>query len=70
MIPLDPVSARLFPSLARYARQVRRREILTIIGITLSVYVLGRDILSAYHGRVATQNMQAMVGPEGVTGEI
>jgi hypothetical protein len=28
----------------------------------LSVYVLGRDMLSAYQGRVATENMHDMVG--------
>lgn len=61
MKPLDDVTRRLFPSLARYARQVRRRELLALVGITLSAYVIGRDLLSAYQGRVATQNMGAMV---------
>ena len=60
--PLDAVSARLFPSLAAYARKVRRRELLALVGIILSAYVLGRDLLSAYQGRVATENMHDMVG--------
>jgi len=62
MKPLDDITCRMFPTLARYARKVRRREIVALIGIALSAYVLGRDLLSAYQGRVATQNMQAMVG--------
>lgn len=62
MKPLDPVTARCFPSLARYVRKVRRRDRLAFVGIVLSAYVLGRDLLSAYQGRVATQNMSAMVG--------
>ena len=61
MKPLDPIACRLFPSLAAYARKVRRRELLAFVGITVSVYVLGRDLLSAYQGRVATENMLAMV---------
>jgi hypothetical protein len=62
MTPLDPIHARLFPSLAAYAHRLRRRELLALVGIALSVYVLGRDALSAYQGRVATENMLAMVG--------
>ena len=62
MTPLDDVTQRLFPTLAAYARKVRRREILALIGTTLSAYIIGRDLLSAYQGRVATQSMQAMVG--------
>jgi hypothetical protein len=58
---LDPVSARLFPSLAAYARKVRRRELLALMGLALSAYIIGRDALSAYQGRVATENMLAMV---------
>jgi hypothetical protein len=61
MKPLDPVEARLFPTLAAYARKARRRSILALIGLTLSVYIIGRDVLSAYQGRVATENMQAVV---------
>jgi len=59
MRPLDPVEARLFPSLAKYARKVRRRGLLALIGIALSAYVLGRDVLSAYQGRVAASLMLA-----------
>ena len=61
MTSLDPVTQRMFPTLARYARKVHRRELLALVGITLSAYVLGRDALSAYQGRVATENMLAMV---------
>lgn len=60
--PLDPVTARCFPSLARYARKVRRREILALVGIVLSGYIVGRDVLSAYQGRVATEHMLGMMG--------
>lgn len=60
--PLDPVSAQCFPSLARYARKVRRREILALVGIVLAGYVVGRDALSAYQGRVATEHMLGMMG--------
>lgn len=60
--PLDPVTARLFPTLAAYARKVRRREIIALVGIALSLYIIGRDVLSAYQLRVAKENMSAMVG--------
>lgn len=59
---LDPIYARLFPTLARYAHQVRRRELLALAGLALSGYVLGRDLLSAYQGRVATEHMMGIVG--------
>jgi len=61
MKPLDPVSSSLFPSLAAYARKVYRRELLALVLIILSAYIIGRDALSAYQGRVATENMMAMV---------
>ena len=61
MKPLDAVSARLFPSLAAYARNVRRRELLALIGTALSAYVLARDALGAYQGRVATEGLHAML---------
>lgn len=62
MKPLDDITARMFPTLARYARTVRRRELLALAGIVLSGYVLGRDLLSAYQGRVATEHMMGMLG--------
>ena len=62
MNPLDDVTRRLFPTLARYARTVRRRERLALAGLVLSAYIIGRDVLSAYQGRVATEHMLAMVG--------
>jgi hypothetical protein len=62
MKALDPITVRLFPTLAAYTRKVRRRELLALIGITLSAYLLGRDLLSAYQSRAATENMTAMVG--------
>ena len=61
MTPLDPISARMFPTLAAYARKVRRRELLAMAGITLSAYVLGRDVLRAYREGIATENMLSMV---------
>ena len=61
MKPLDPISSRMFPTLAAYARKVRRRELLALVAIVLSAYVLGRDMLSAYQGRVAAENMLAVV---------
>ena len=61
MKPLDAVSSRLFPTLAAYARKVRKREILALVGIALSAYIIGRDMLSAYQGRIATENMLAVV---------
>lgn len=62
MKQLDDITARMFPTLAKYARTVRRRELLALTGIVLSGYVLGRDLLSAYQGRVATEHMMGMVG--------
>ena len=62
MKSLDPITQRMFPTLAAYAHKVRRRELVALVGITLSVYVLGRDLLSAYQSRVAAENMSAMVG--------
>lgn len=61
MKPLDSVSARMFPSLAAYAKKVRRRELLALVCIAISAYVLGRDALSAYRERVATEHMLAVV---------
>ena len=61
MKSLDPLQARLFPTLAAYARDLRRREILAFIGVALSAYIIGRDLLSAYQGRIATENMLAVV---------
>ena len=61
MKPLDPITCRLFPSLASYVRKVRRRELLAMAGITLSAYVLGRDVLRAYREGIATENMLSMV---------
>lgn len=61
MTPIEPVTARLFPTLAAYAHKVRRREILALVLTALSVYVLGRDALSAYQGRVATEGLHAML---------
>ena len=61
MKPLDEVTQRMFPRLAAYARRVRRRELLAMAGITLSAYVLGRDVLRAYREGIATENMLSMV---------
>lgn len=61
MKPLDEITARMFPTLAKCERQMRRRILSTTILSILAVYVLGRDLLSAYQGRVATQNMLATV---------
>ena len=61
MKPLDDITQRLFPTLAAYARKVRRRELIAMVGIVLSAYVLGRDMLRAYRDGVATENMLAMV---------
>lgn len=61
MKPLDEVTQRMFPTLAAYARRVRRRELLAMAGITLSAYVLGRDVLRAYREGIATENMLSMV---------
>lgn len=61
MKPLDEVSARMFPTLDRYARQVRRRSIFALIALTVSAYIIGRDVLSAYQMRVARENMATMV---------
>ena len=61
MKPLDEITQRMFPTLAAYARRVRRRELLAMAGITLSAYVLGRDVLRAYREGIATENMLSMV---------
>lgn len=62
MKKLDDVTLRCFPSLAAYIREVRRRELLALVGLVLSAYVIGRDALSAYQGRVATENMLGVIG--------
>lgn len=41
---------------------MRRRILIATLLSILAIYVLGRDMLSAYQGRVATQNMSAIVG--------
>jgi len=61
MKPLDPIQERLFPSLATYVRRVRWEEAIALILTVLSAYIIGRDILSAYQSRVATENMLAVV---------
>ncbi|MDE2258887.1 MAG: hypothetical protein KGK17_00970 [Betaproteobacteria bacterium] len=60
MKTLDEVSARMFPTLDRYARRVRRRSILALIALTVSAYIIGRDVLSGYQMRVAKENMAAL----------
>lgn len=62
MKPLDPVSRHMFPTLAATEDRMWWWRAVYIIGIILSAYILGRDLLSAYQSRVATENMQAMVG--------
>lgn len=61
-MPLDDVTRRCFPTLAACENRMRRRILFATLLSILAVYVLGRDLLSAYQGRVATQNMTAMVG--------
>lgn len=61
MSVLDPIHRRLFPSLARYETRLRRRSILALIGLAVSAWIIGRDMLSAYQGRVATEHMLAVM---------
>ena len=61
-MPLDPLYLQMFPTVARYLKRARRERILVVMAGVLSAYVLGRDLLSAYQGRVATENMHDMVG--------
>jgi len=62
MKPLDEITRRMFPTLAAQEDRMWWWRGVCIVGIILSAYVLGRDVLSAYQGRVATENMSAMVG--------
>lgn len=53
---LDPVSARLFPSLARHARKMKW---LGMLAIAVCVYMLGLHnglLLGTYRGRVADES--------------
>lgn len=62
MKSLDEISRRMFPTLAAQEDRMWWWRGVCIVGIILSAYVLGRDLLSAYQGRVATENMHDMVG--------
>ena len=62
MTPLDPVSSRLFPTLARYARRTRRlalvcsHALLFLAGMAVTFLWLG------YHQYVVTEAQGRLVG--------
>lgn len=61
MTPLDPTTARLFPSLARYARRQRWLGWLAVAGI---IYVMGfwsGLLVGSYRGQVADESYTRMV---------
>lgn len=60
-MPLDPVSARLFPSLARYARKQRWLGLLAVAGIVYVVGFWSGLLVGTYRGQVADQSYEHMV---------
>ena len=60
MKPLDEISRRMFPTLAAQEDRMWWWRGVCIVGIILSAYVLGRDVLRAYQEGVATTHMLEM----------
>ena len=62
MRPLDPVTARLFPTFAAYVRWVRRLALvcshllLFLAGVAITFLFLG------YHQHIATENQGQLIG--------
>lgn len=61
MKPLDPVTARCFPSLARYARKQRWLGVLAIAGIIYVVGFWSGLLVGSYRGQVADESYTYMV---------
>lgn len=56
---LDDVTARMFPTLARYARKVERKGRLLGYGFAFLLGVAATVAFAGYHLHVATVNLQA-----------
>jgi uncharacterized membrane-anchored protein YhcB (DUF1043 family) len=59
MTTLDPVTARLFPSVAKFVRRQRRKGLLFTHGIALVIGLAVGVLLMGYRGRVSDENYQA-----------
>lgn len=61
MTPLDSISARLFPTLARYARRQRWLGLLAVAGIIYVVGFWSGLLVGSYRGQVADESYEHMV---------
>lgn len=61
MKPLDDITARMFPSLARYARRQRRLGLLAVAGIVYVVGFWSGLLVGSYRGQVANESYEYMV---------
>jgi hypothetical protein len=59
MTALDPVSARMFPTLAKYARRQRRLGLLGVGMILCALSFAGGVVVGSYRGKVADETYYA-----------
>ena len=59
--PLDAVSARLFPSLARYARKMKRLGLLAVAVVIFTGGLACGLLVGSYRGQVADESYQYQV---------
>ena len=60
-MPLDPITARLFPTLARYARRTHRLRLLCTHTLMFVVGVAVTFLFLGYHQHIATENQSRLL---------
>ena len=61
MTPLDPLTVRLFPTLAKYARRQWWLGALGIVAVLCALSFASGVMLGSYRGRVADENYHAVI---------
>jgi hypothetical protein len=61
MTPLDPVTARLFPTLAKFARRQWWLGALCIVAVLCALSFAGGVVVGHYQGMVSQENYHAVV---------
>jgi len=61
MKPLDPLTARLFPTLASFARRQRWLGVVGIVAVLCALSFAGGVVLGNYQGQVSRENYHAVV---------
>lgn len=59
MISLDPITARLFPALARYARRQRWLGLVGVMAILCALSFAAGVVVGSYRGKVADETYYA-----------